>query len=194
MVYRQDGPALGADSLTWTWYLLDINPEPWAIGSVVLGRREGKVYGNIGRNQQLWNYQQAVKQELKKLNPKIETREDYIICLDLYFWRELPSYQGSTKKIQKHIADATNLQKGLEDALQGVLFINDRSVGGVRSSIVAQGPEVQGRIAIGVASFPLWRPTLPTELERMVKEHEKLVEAATDNSWGTTYSDEFGTI
>lgn len=101
----------------------------------------------MGRNQQLHMYQQAIAAELADkygalpgapLAPCYE--------LDMWFWRNTE---------RANIADATNMQKATEDALQGILLANDRDVVRVGSRVVAQGTDVAGavvfRIRWGVA-------------------------------------------
>ena len=45
-------------------------------------------------------------------------------------------------------ADSTNLQKSTEDALQGLLYGNDRETRYVSSEIVDQGPDVHPCIVV----------------------------------------------
>jgi hypothetical protein len=53
----------GRSSLLVAWYVVHVNPEPWAVGPLDLGRRGGKVYATMGQNQQLAAYQEAVREE-----------------------------------------------------------------------------------------------------------------------------------
>lgn len=135
----------------FVYFELDLNPEPWAVGPVVVGRKANKMYGNIGRNQQLFAYQEAVREELENLDAKKHWIDKSKIELAFYFWRNRAEYTTpQSRGHRKHEADLTNLQKATEDALQGVLFKNDKDVARVTSTMVAQGPEVEGRIVIGV--------------------------------------------
>jgi hypothetical protein len=60
-----------------------------------------------------------------------------------YFFRRIDKYVDMGDHIRsRNAVDATNLQKGLEDALQGILFENDREVVDIRSVIVQQGHDV----------------------------------------------------
>lgn len=128
------------------WYVLEVNPEQWAIGDVSVGRKNGKLYPSVGRNAELYNYQQAVKEILdgSQMLPEGKYR------LEFFFWRQQSVYTGAKKKVKKNQVDATNLQKALEDALQGVLFGNDRDVVDIHSVIVEQGPDVRPLIVLGV--------------------------------------------
>lgn len=151
-------------------YILRINPEPWAIGDVTAGRKDGRISGRISPNPNLVAFQNAVREELQgvtKLNIS-----DY--SLTFFFWRQQARYlDAADRRRQRNQADATNLQKGLEDALQGVLFDNDRDVKDIRSVIVEQGPKVESCILI--VADPIKLPmlellnTVPADiLERLV--------------------------
>ena len=144
------------------WHWLDgINPEPWTAPNMAVqhgqgGRAHPVAYKSLG----LRVYQEAVKEEL-------DGRATLIfdpgtpITLDFYFWRKLPDYTtDESRRARKHEADATNMQKALEDALQGVLFENDRDVKRISSEIMEQGHDVEPRIGIRIG---LW--TGPTTLD-----------------------------
>lgn len=132
-----------------SWLRLDINPEPWAIGPVGYGRRNGKMSAYVGQNAQLDSFKQAVAEaaqaswELPPLEGPIK--------LDFFFWRNRAMYRtDSGRNMTKSKVDATNMQKATEDALQGVVYKNDRDVVDVRSRVVEQGPEVSGLIVVRV--------------------------------------------
>lgn len=126
------------------WYVLNINAEPWAIGSLDIGRRNGKIFPRIGPNLQLKSFQEAVKEELEGV--EMMPPGEYV--LEFFIWRSIDSYDGAGKRVKKNQVDATNIQKGLEDALQGVLFNNDRAVRDVSTVIVEQAENVEPRIVI----------------------------------------------
>jgi Holliday junction resolvase RusA-like endonuclease len=128
------------------WFLLEINPEQWAIGDISVGRKNGGLFPIVGRNAQLYNYQQGVKELLDGIQMLPEGK----YRLEFFFWRQQITYQGTRKKVKKNQVDATNLQKALEDALQGVLFGNDRDVVDIHSVIVEQGPNVKPMVVLGV--------------------------------------------
>lgn len=135
------------------WFVIPVNPEPWAIGSPSVGKKGGKFYPRISPNPQLVSFQEAVREALADAEPLPEGKYG----LTFYFWRRLDSYETqSGRRHRKHWADATNMQKATEDALQGVLFGNDRDVMDVHSKIVHQGPEVDGLIIVNA-----WNWTLP---------------------------------
>jgi Holliday junction resolvase RusA-like endonuclease len=134
----------------YQYFVLNVNPEPWAIGPVGYARRNGKMSAYVGQNKQLDAYKQAIKEELGTGHKMLEGPVD----LRFYFWRVRDEYttpQGRAHR--KHEADATNMQKATEDALQGVLFANDKDVQHVESWIIAQGPDVEPRVVVGVKRY-----------------------------------------
>lgn len=140
------------------WFHIEINPEPWAIGPLSTGRKNGRIFPMIGRNQQLHAFKEAVKAELADEDPLAEGE----YRLEFYFWRQIARYTDTKgHKQSRNVADTTNLQKACEDALQGVLFSNDRDVKSVMSTIVEEGPEVKGQILIRAE---MWHGFDPTHL------------------------------
>lgn len=138
------GP-LRESSLTERWFHLPLNPEPWAIGSLGLGKRNGKMFPTMSPNPQLAAFKAAVAEEMAGVAKLPEG--EYV--LEFFFWRVLDDYEtASGRRHRKHQADATNLQKATEDALQDVLIDNDRNVQYVTSTIVEQGPNVKPCIVI----------------------------------------------
>ena len=136
--------------LTGEWYLLELNPEPWTASEASLGRRKGKLFINMHKNEQLRAYQEAIKGTMAEEYPTAPLH-DGLVELDFFFWRQLPSYVTEAERTaRKHQADATNLQKALEDALQGVIFTNDRNVVSVRSTMMEQAANTEPMILIGI--------------------------------------------
>ena len=124
------------------WYRFSVNPEPWAVGPLGVGRRGGRLYPYMGRNEQLYAFQEAVREEFGEP----DLMEGHL-KLTFYFWRELQPYRTEkTRLARKHEADATNMQKALEDALQGYLYGNDRDNRDIRSIIMAQPAKSSGII------------------------------------------------
>jgi len=151
-------------------YVLHLNPEPWAVGSVTHAGKGAR----IGPNPNLVAFQNAVRESLEGAEMLPETQYK----LTFYFWRQQARYLDMSDHIrQRNQADATNLQKGLEDALQGTLFKNDRDVRDIRSIIVDQGPGVNPGIIIKAESAGDYIKdvlALPSEiLEHLIQEDEK---------------------
>ena len=127
-----------------------VNPEPWAIGPVGYARRGGKMSAYVGRNQQLDAYKEAVAEAVREQWGGLPVL-DGKIDLFFWFWRQRADYKTPAARIhRKHEADATNLQKSTEDALQGILFKNDRDNVRVGSCIMEQGPDVVGGVVIRI--------------------------------------------
>lgn len=115
------------------YWVLGINPEPWTPGTAF---RRPKGAG-IAKDGKLKAYQEAIKEEFVYQNPKHDQHDGCSFWF--LFWR-------STR--HGRVADATNLQKALEDALQGVIYRNDKTNLDVRSTIIDQTPETQPAILV----------------------------------------------
>lgn len=162
------------------WFVLNVNPEPWAVGPLSIGRRGGKMFATMGRNQQLWTYQQAVKEEIGE-SPSVWIEGP--VQMVFYFWRrrdEYSTHQARTHR--KHEADATNMQKALEDALQGVLFKNDKDTNDIRSVIVEQGPDVQPKVVVAIKKSQKL-PEVMAEFPQQVHELLDSLESEGNMEW-----------
>lgn len=159
------------------WLHLPINPDPWEVGPLGVGRRNGKMYPYIGPSAQLKAYQEAIREELE--SQSITMLEGDFYKLTFYFWRRLDEHE----KGRKVHADATNMQKATEDALQGILIGNDRNVLDIRSRIVAQGPGINGRVVIHAEYCPTFDDNeIPQEIwDKIIADQQPRV---FDNSWG----------
>jgi Holliday junction resolvase RusA-like endonuclease len=122
------------------YWVTGINPEPWAIGTPY--RRGSKGLG-ISPNGKLKAYQAGLTEEFYVQNPHAVVHQGDL-QVTFYFWRS--SAHGQP-------ADATNLMKATEDALQGILYDNDRSNRDVRSIIMEQSPPTSPHIMIEVDQF-----------------------------------------
>lgn len=165
------------------WFCIGINPEPWAVGPLQVGRRNGKVFPTMGRNAGLAAYQEAIREELGDDFIPIKGKQ----IVRFYFWRNQPTYLTEAGRMhQKHVADVTNMQKALEDALQGVIFDNDRDTWDIRSVIVDQGPDVIGKVLFSVEPLGAWSLTIPSECFKIITEIDGELTRKTivqDNSW-----------
>lgn len=147
-----------------------INPEPWTSGTVGTGRKGGKTYGTMVKDGGLIAYQQAVREWFAQNWPAIlHMPADHLstapVTLEFHLWRQRAQYAGpSGRMVRKSQADATNLQKALEDALgegkidgkmvPGILFKNDRQVVDIRTIIKEQGYETEPKIVIHIKYHP----------------------------------------
>jgi hypothetical protein len=130
-----------------------LNPEPWKAPDVFRGRGV--------KNADLRAYQMAVQELLGSefsrcgMNaPAFPKGQNLDVCF--WFWRHLASYKTKTgRNSMARRADATNMQKSTEDALQGILFDNDRDNRSVCSHWVEQGPDVEPAVLISIRSSSL---------------------------------------
>jgi Holliday junction resolvase RusA-like endonuclease len=129
----------------WVW---GVNPEPWRApgfthrGRAIVPVKDGKTEA----------YQEALAEEVVSQNPDLTMHEGELI-VEFYFWRST-AYNMP--------ADATNCQKATEDALQGVLYVNDKSNRRVSSMICEQSPETFPAIIIRISKWnPRVVPVLP---------------------------------
>lgn len=159
------------------WHVLDINAEPWALGpvSIQYGKGGGK-FPAVGRNAQLAAFQDAVRGSIKDAE-MIEGR----VKITFYFWRVRSEYTtAKQREVRKHEADATNMQKATEDALQGIFFANDRDVSDIRSVIVEQSATTEPKIVISVE---VWDGFDPDEIPNSIWDQINAKAEPSDNSW-----------
>lgn len=140
------------------WYVLNLNPVPWRVGPVYTGRKKDshKIGGGVGRDQEVFAYQQAVREELARQGVKPITGKFKLI---LIFYREMGEYKTpQSRRARNQEADGTNLYKALEDALhkstvgalEGTLFSDDKdNLNGIWY-LANQGPNVVGQVVIGI--------------------------------------------
>jgi Holliday junction resolvase RusA-like endonuclease len=165
------------------WYVLDLNPIQWAVGPVVTGRRGGKIYGNIGRNQELHAYKEAVGELLEDIAVLVPGEVE----LHMYFWRQREEYQTHQARThRKHEADLTNLQKALEDALQDSVIQNDKNVKAVRVVVVEQDTETTPCVVFKVEP---WQGFNPDELPTSVWMQVELLNISRDSHKQLTIQD-----
>lgn len=160
-----------------------INPAPWAVGPLGVGRRKGGHYAYVGPNAALVTYQKALREALEeKYNPR-PLGQQYL-DIEFYFWRKIETYQSGKRTAHSHVADVTNLQKATEDALQGFLFDNDRQTLQIRSEIIEQSEDTHPCVVIRIRPYAAY---LNKEwLERVQNEIDfelSRAEAVNDNVW-----------
>lgn len=129
------------------WYLLEgVNPEPWEApeGSVGRAKGSGKFFVQMHSPVGMREYQEAVKSQFKERYPEV-VPVTYPVTLTFHFWRQ------RSVEAKANIADATNLQKATEDALQGLLYMNDRQVYNPQSYIVEQLDDTPSLVLIGLS-------------------------------------------
>lgn len=130
------------------YHITGINPEPWTASQAA----RGKTHISFYKQAKLVAYQQAIKEELPLQNGHIfQYPKDTPIRIEFFLYRQLDG--DDEKKQRANWADATNLQKSTEDALQGILYDNDKRNRDVRTVVVEQTPETEPHITIIVWIF-----------------------------------------
>jgi Holliday junction resolvase RusA-like endonuclease len=134
-----------------------VNPVPWKSPNAARVGRGVKVY----KDSELRHYQEALA-EAVRAQMIASDRHEGELSLTLYFWRQLDEAVNvdTGRRRRAHVADATNLQKATEDALQGILFDNDRQVVHAESWIMAQGADVVPLVVIELGPAPARPATL----------------------------------
>jgi hypothetical protein len=131
--------------------ITDMNPQPWALGAVSVGRKGGRVFPIVAPNPTLVSYQEALREDLLARGAAL-LEPPY--ALTLMFWRQVEQYRDKAGRIRtRGHADLSNLVKGTEDALQGVLIGNDRDVRKINSALVAQERGIRPVIILAVESL-----------------------------------------
>jgi hypothetical protein len=132
-------------SAQWYW-VTGINPEPWTAGTAFRYGSSKRL--GIAKDGKLKAYQEAVADEFVYQNPHFIPMIGEL-SLTFFFWRS--SAHGN-------VADATNLQKSTEDALQNILYGNDRNNRHASSTVMEQTPQTAPHILILIA--PWERPEI----------------------------------
>lgn len=130
------------------WYVLSVNPVPWAVGEVgIAANRPGGRRIYMRPNLDLKTYQEAVREEIAEWETTCWAAELHVVFV---FQRALDDIVRGKNKSRAHQADTTNMQKATEDALQGILFSNDNQNRVVTSIIKQQDELAEPCVAIGI--------------------------------------------
>ena len=170
------------------WIALKLNPQPWAIGPLGLGRKKGGgFYPTVAPNAQLVAYQNAIREAL--VDKGVEMIEGEVE-IKFYFSRAIESsLRLSGRRVSAHTSDTTNMQKATEDALQGFLIKNDRDVVACSSVILDQGPEAMSFIVIRVTRPRDHREEIPSTVwDEILKDPSAVVPSST---WQPPSEDDF---
>jgi Holliday junction resolvase RusA-like endonuclease len=137
------------------YHITGINPEPWVAPEHGLGRKGGKAFVQVYKSSGLSAYQEAIQEEIVRQNghvqPYLADREEFL-QVTFHLWRTLDQSEVDGLSRNRNWADATNMQKALEDALQGILYKNDRLNKDVRTIVHEQGPSTMPHITIEIHS------------------------------------------
>ena len=154
------------------WACRGIVPNPWRASEGSISKRGGKLKVVHSKHPKLATYQQALIEELDRTFPKGDPLT-IPLRVRFYFFRRL--------EYRSQRADATNLLKATEDALQGRLYVNDVENVHVESKVLRQEKDIESYI------YVWWEPFvdhLPDELA-VLDVYDKLVNQAparADNS------------
>jgi Holliday junction resolvase RusA-like endonuclease len=132
-------------------YIEGINPEPWEAPGTAIGWGKGrKPYVQSVKSGRLEAYQLAIKECVEAAYPELLFPRGVPLRIQFFFTRQLDVYQSTAtgRTASRNVADATNMQKATEDALQGILLDNDRWVKTIESVILDEGPDVTPSIVI----------------------------------------------
>ncbi len=166
---------MNSTTLVNAWYLLPLNAEPWKSPSPSIGRRNRKLHVEIHKDQGLSAYQAAVKEQMATLYPNAPMIEGEV-DVTFYYWRNLAVYKGAKKTVHRQACDATNMQKALEDALQGILYVNDKDNVHVESYVMEQGSRVEPLTLIRIRHCDV-RPNLAVKVAELKADWPTLVSA-----------------
>lgn len=145
------------------WFVLPVNPYPWKVPPFSPARKGKKIFVKAGRDEGLHAYKQAIKEIISNAEP-LEIEGD--VEIEMWFYRNIGAYEThQARTARKHEADTTNLQKATEDALQGVLFKNDKDVVKITSFRVEQSPNAKSFIVIRARQHDGRLPVFPPEVE-----------------------------
>lgn len=129
-----------------------VNPQPWKSPSAGTKRFGGKVVAYTYPNPEVVLYQEAVKEYVADEYPALVPVEpgEHGLLVTFWFWRSL-NYGGQ----RRQRCDTTNLVKATEDALQGLLYTNDKHNRTVTGHIVAQDARVEPLIMVTAMPYVL---------------------------------------
>jgi len=145
-----------------TWYRVDLNPIPWAVGPLATKRiKGGKVIPFMGKNEGLATYQEGVRSSLR--DQGAELIEGWF-RMDIWFWRRIEEYETrQAKTARSHEADCTNLLKAFEDAGHKILYKNDVENRIIKPTLVEQSPTAEGKIIFSIE--PITQADIDFELK-----------------------------
>jgi Holliday junction resolvase RusA-like endonuclease len=123
----------------------DINPCPWMAPKLGVARSRGGVYPVAYPTDEMKVYKAAVQDYFAEQYPTVPVFVDAPLYITIWYWRSL-NFGGQ----RRNRCDVTNLNKCLEDALQGVLYANDRHNRIVAGVMVEQAPHIAPKMIIRV--------------------------------------------
>lgn len=149
------------------WFVLPLNPEPWAVGEAGVRRVNGRTRGYVGPNLQLKAYQAAIREQLGTQEDQLWFPKGTKLQLSCWFWRQRAEYvTPQARTARKHEIDATNALKAIEDAFQKYLYHNDKDNLRVTSTMVSQDVDItHPKIVVKVEPYYGFNPNeIPKEI------------------------------
>ena len=147
---------------TTTYWIWDVQPQPWEAPPFQgFKTKGGRCSCRPGRSDQLHFFKEDLAREFRNAYPDV-TPADQPVALVFRFWRNMGA--GEER------ADWTNLTKAAEDALQGVLYVNDRQVVDGRGIIMEQSSMAPNLIAVTISDPPMHDIEIPPRPERPAAE------------------------
>jgi Holliday junction resolvase RusA-like endonuclease len=138
------------------YHCAGINPVPWQTGVPFVVRSKGRVFAKMAPAGKLIDYQEAFREEFKNQNPDIGLHYSELE-VEFYFWRNRAGRDSH--------ADTSNLTKATEDALQGILYVNDASNRHVSSVLVEEGPKVKPYVIVRIREYVPGTIYIPAQRE-----------------------------
>jgi len=144
-----------------------VNPVPWKAPINTVQRRGSKSFCQSRKHPDTDAYQQQLIDRFSVLYPDVESLgKEWDVELTITFWRDLTPFKrsdGRTGRARK--ADVSNMVKSTEDALQGILFDNDRQVQSASGIIAHQAMDIEPLLLIELSVVErsdelLRRPTM----------------------------------
>lgn len=137
-----------------------INPEPWRAGKLMTKVVARKAVPIQFKDQGTAAYQEAVHETvagaLAELGVPLPIYpKGTLLRVYFSFWRQIEQYTSLTtgRKVTPNQPDTSNMVKATEDALQGLLFFNDRDNRICQGNLVQVGPDVEPAIMIFVDKY-----------------------------------------
>ena len=146
----------GADmSDFYEFHITGINPEPWVAPESAPGRKNGKMFVQVFQSDTVKSFKAAIKEEFVQQNGWWTKPLDGHLIVEFFLWRVLDQSEAQDRRRRRNWADSTNCQKLLEDALQGILYDNDRGNRLVLTHMVEQTATTVPHVAIRIRPYAL---------------------------------------
>lgn len=134
------------------YHVTGLNPVPWKATRYGAAAKVGKV--GLAGDENLMVYKRALKEEIVLQNAHlVQVPKGVPVRVVIFIHRRLEVWDGG----HNMWADATNLQKSTEDALNKILWTDDKNNRSVRTEVVEQDADVEPHILIVISP---WDPAV----------------------------------